>query len=300
MSMTYSSLIASKGSAGAIATWVSYDATKLDVVTIVDEAQPLIYSLLRTREMRTSMQFSMDVNNSYVALPARFLDPIGRIYFSSFNTTARHKDSNYIEQARTYEETSGTLGTNPFTTTNGSNTVSVALTSHGFSQASVFNTSGATAFNGVTIAGTFPITGITDANDFTIDISSLGTTPSGSGAGGGTAVDYLCDNLNDGIPQYWGIWDERIQFEMAFYQQSLCKLQYYQSLPLLSSTNLSNFLCTRYPSLLRTACMAAAADFMQDTEEYNKLYQRLVALVERTAVDNDGEMRGMELETLTP
>jgi hypothetical protein len=40
----------------------------------------------------------------------------------------------------------------------------------------------------------------------------------------------------------------------------------------------TNFITNRYPQLLRVACMAAA-DFMKDTEEYNKQFQRLVQMI---------------------
>ena len=78
MAMTYTSLIGSKGTAGAIATWTNY--TLLDVVTIVDEAQALIYSLLRTREMLSEYNFSMAANNSFIALN-RLSDGGAFVYF---------------------------------------------------------------------------------------------------------------------------------------------------------------------------------------------------------------------------
>ena len=67
-----------------------------------------------------------------------------------------------------------------------------------------------------------------DANDFTIDISILGTTPNAAGAGGGAAVSYTCDLLVVGSPYWWGIWDENIHFDQAFSQQTLCRLNYYK------------------------------------------------------------------------
>lgn len=299
MAMTYTSLVAAKGNAGSIANWVGY--TKLDIATVLDESQALIYSLLRVREMMTELSFAVSLNGAAIALPSRFLDPIGRIRLTSINTPIRHKDSGFVQQARNYDETSGTLGTNPFTTVSGSNSVTVALASNGFSQDSVFNTTGATAFNGVTISGTFPITAVaTDGNSFTIDISILGTTPSASGAGGGSAVAYICDDLVTGIPSWWGIWDEQIKFDVAFAQASLGKLQYYQSLPLLSSTVPTNFLTNRYPQLVRVATDAAAADFMKDDSEYTKAMTRLQAVVQRINVENDGQLRGIELDTDTP
>lgn len=300
MAMTYNTLVAAKGNSGAIATWVNY--TQLDIPVIVDESQALLYGegRFRAREMETELVFTMPVNGGYVALPARFLDPIGDLAVATYNSRIKHKDPGYVKDNRTYNETTGTLGANPFTTTNGSNTVSVALANHGFAQDSIFYTTGATAFNGVTISGTFPISAITDANDFTIDISTLGTTPNAAGAGGGSAATYVCDSLVVGNPYWWGIWDERIHFDQAFSQLSVCRLNYYQSLPLLSASNPTNFLTNRYPNLMRVACMAAAADFMKDTEEYGKQFGRLTQMIEKIAVENDMQNRGMILDPFIP
>jgi hypothetical protein len=295
MAMTYTSLSGAKSVSGALANWVDY--TLLDVPPIIDEAQTLLYSTLRCREMLTDIQFSIPLGGSSIALPARFLDPIGRIQMASVNIPIRHKDSNFVQTNRNWTETSGTLLANPFTTVLGSNFVTVTLANHGFNQGSVFNTTGATAFNGVTIAGTFDVTSIVDGNNFKIDIAVLGTTPTGAGSGGGSSAIYLCDNLVQGMPVWYGIWNERIHFDTAFTQQTLCKLQYYQSLPLLSSTNQTNFLTNRYPQLLRTACMTSAADFMKDDAEYQKGLTRLVAMIERVNVENEmGMTRGMELD----
>jgi len=298
MAMTYTSLTAPKGTAGSIMNWINY--SKLDIGTTVDEAQALIYSGLRTREMMTDVVFTMLANSSYFPLPARFLDPIGRMYMPNFNLSIRHKDADFIKVNRQFNATSGFLGANPYTTTNGSNTVSVFLTQHGFTQGSVFFSQGATAFNGATINGTFIVNGVTDANDFTIDITPLGTTPTGSGSGGGSNVTYNCDALVGAFPAWWGIWNENFYFDAAFLQQTDCHLQYYQSLPLLSSSNQSNFLTNRYPQLMRTACMAAAADFMKDDNEYAKLSQRLGAMVATISAENDMQYRGMELDTEVP
>lgn len=275
-------------------------STTTPVQAVLAEAQTLLYSMLRCREMMTETVFTMAVNASYIALPARFLDPIGRISVPSFNMRIRHKDSVYVQSNRNYNEQSGTLGASPFTTTSGSNTVSVALTNHGFTQDSVFNTSGATAFNGVTIAGTFPVNGITDANNFTIDITSLGATPNASSAGGGSSVAYICDVLTSGTPVFFGIWNERINFDQAFFQACVCRLQYYQSLPLLTSADQSNFLTTRYPQLFRLACQAAEANMKRDREGYDAIAADLARLVQVVNADNDMQYRGLELETDTP
>lgn len=304
MAMTWSSLIGPKTQAGSIALWTNYSL--LDSETILDEAQTLLYSeaRLRCREMMTDYVFTMPQYGAMVALPSGFLDPIGPINAASYNSQIRHKDSQYIQANRTYNETTGSLGTNPFTTTIGSVYVNVYLANHGFTQDSIFNVTGGTFTNGVTVNGTFPITAIVDANDFTIDITILGATPTAAGADGGSGCTYLCDALVAGNPYFWGIWTtsttEFIRFDQAFSQTTVCRLQYFQSLPLLSSTNQTNFLTNRYPKLMRIACMAAAAEFMKDDGEYQKWISRLQSATAMVEAENEMQYRGLELDPIIP
>jgi hypothetical protein len=293
--MTYTSLVADKNTAGSIARWVNY--SKLDADQILQEAQALLYSMLRTREMRTHFNFDMGVGSDRVGLPAGFLDPVGKIAMLGTGSKIEQRYQNFIQRRRTYTETTGPLSPNPFTTASGSNLVTVNLPNHGFSQGSTFFTAGATAFNGVTIAGTFDVTGIVDANDFTIDITPLGATPSASGAGGGSAATYICDNLVQGMPMYWGVWDETIFFDVAFSQQENCNLQFFKSLPLLAATNPTNFLTNRYPHLLRKACTAQAWDFLRNDTEYQKDVAALTALVEQANAEADLLYRGATFDT---
>lgn len=300
MAMTYSSLIAAKGTAGSLSNFLSYSKVTPEIPAILDESQALLYSLLRCREMLTKTRFTMTVGASSIALPSGFLDPIGRMYSMDYDMSFRHKEQAFVMENRNYTNSSGTLGTNPFTTTNGSNNVTVNLTGHGFNQESSFYTTGATAFNGVTITGTFDITSITDANNFVIDITSLGTAPSGSGAGGGAAVLYTVDNLIQGTPLFWAVWDEAVHFDQAFSIQTTCELPYFKSPALLSASNQSNFLTNRYPHLIRAAAQARAAAFMRDDETYARELQALTALTQSVSIENDMMYRGAEIETETP
>lgn len=296
--MDYTTLIAGKGVAGSLLNWVPY--TKLDQVTIVDEMQALLWGTLRVREMMTEYFFRIPAGNSEIVLPARFLDPIGEIWCPTLNTEFQHRDESVVKRRRTYTTTSGNLGASPFTTTNLSASVSVNLAGHGFNQGGVFTIAGATAVNGITPNGTFPITSITDVNNFVVDTTVLGTTASGAGSGGGSGATYSCDNLVQAFPRSWAIWNETIKFDGAFTQDCSCHLIYYQSLAKLSGTNTTNFLTNRYPQLVRTACQAAAADFMRDTEEYNKLVQRLTALASSIMVENEGFRRGSIIDVEIP
>lgn len=301
--MTYTSLVGDKNTAGSIARWVNY--AKLDADQILQEAQSLLYSMLRVREMRAEFNFNMAQGTAQLGLPARFLDPIGKISFLGTGAKAEQRYPNFIQRRRTYTETTGTLGNNPFTTVAGSTLVTVNLPSHGLSQGSTFFTAGATAFAGVTIAGTFDVTFLDDANNFFIDITPLGAVPTASGAGGGAAATYVADNLIQGTPLYWGIWSiaaqgttaEGIFFDTAFAQATNCNLQYFAALPLLSATNPTNFLTNRYPHLLRKACTAQAWDFMRNEAEYQKDVAALSALVEQVNAEGDLAFRGAAFET---
>lgn len=74
--------------------------------------------------------------------------------------------------------------TNPFTTTSGSTSVNVADSAHGRVAGDFADFSGATAVGGLTLNGEFLITGVVDANNFTIQAPSAAS--SGAGPGGGT------------------------------------------------------------------------------------------------------------------
>jgi len=98
----------------------------------------------------------------------------------------------YIESGGNLTDTtplrdSGTLGNDPFTTTNTSAIVTVADTAHGLTVSDILNYSGATAVGGITVDGEYTVTTVTDANTYTITHSSAAT----SGAtGGGASVLY--------------------------------------------------------------------------------------------------------------
>jgi len=299
VSTSYSTLVAPKGTSGAIANLVSY--TLLDIATVLDDAQLILFQYLRCREMRQEYVFSIPVGVSFVPLPANFLDPIGTIYVPTQNHRMTRKDESWIVRNRMYNDTTGTLLTvNPLTTTLGSSLVSVNFLSHGFNQGSRFYMSGATAVNGITPNGTFPIVAITDANDFVIDCSVLGATASASGSGGGSSISYVCDNIQQGTPQHWAIWGEQMQFDWAANLFLNCSLLFFQQPLPLSLTNQTNFATNRYANLLRTACKAAAADFMKDETEYQKQVQVLQGQIMRVSQQDDLQYRGMEIQTETP
>lgn len=300
MAMTYNTLTASKGSPGSILNWGSWG--KIDVFTIVDEAQFLLYESLRVREMKESWTFGFIANQASIPLPTRFLDPIGKIYDLTNQTSYDQLNESDILNARIYDTSlSGSLGSSPFTTTAGSGLVSVNQPSEVFSEGSSITIVGATALNGLTLNGTFPISSVTDTNDFVINVGGpTDTVASASGSGGGAAATYTGNNLIASSPTRWGVWSERIHLDCSMQNPAAMKLLFYRRPQLLSATNLTNFLTDRYPKLMRTACLAAVAEFMKDDPEYQKQVTALSALIQNTAIENDFIYRGAVLGTDTP
>lgn len=297
MPMSYTSLVASKGTAGSLMNWVNY--SKLDQETVLEEAQSLLYSLLRVREMKTTWVFGTTAGQSKVALPARYLDPIGEIRdVTNMRKITQLYDGN-VEDRRAYDTSfSGGFDADPFTTVLNSNLVAVELAGHDLSQESIITITEADAVGGVDLNGTWPVVSITNDDHFII---SLGDTVATSAAtGGGLLAEYSASKLIQGYPLAWAVYDEYLQFDSAFDRPAQCKMLYYRSPEPLSATNLTNWLTRRYPNLLRAACMAASAKYMKDTEEYNKHLAELTALVGSTNVENDLHMRGSDTGTDTP
>lgn len=94
---------------------------------------------------------------------------------------------------------SGTLGTDPFTTTSGSDIVTVNDTNHGRQTGDTVDFSGATAVGGITVDGEYIVQSIPDPDNFTIQHSSAASS---SATGGGASVSYsyeLSCGLLDGV-----------------------------------------------------------------------------------------------------
>lgn len=294
--MTYTSLVASKGATGSLANWVNY--TKLDTPAVLDEAQSLLFQLLRVREMRTEWTFGIAVGDSEIVLPARFLDPIGRLYDIKNGYPIKHRIETDIAGVRGYDNSlSGDFDTDPFTTTDASSLVSVELVGHTITQGSTITIEDADPVGGLDLNGTFPVVTITDADNLVIDTD---TEASSAAVGGGATAAYTANKLIAASPTRWGIFDEKLKLDCAMETASQFKMLYYRSPKPLSTTNLSNWLTNRYPKLLRVACMAAAADYMKDDTEYQKHLTALTALVGSTAAENDLQYRGAEFGTDTP
>lgn len=101
MTMTYTTLIADKTTAGSIKRWTNY--SQLDVEQVLEEAQALLYQTLRVREMRAEFSdLSLADGDSYKVLPSGFLDPIG-MYDKTNNIHLKLRTEDWMVRNRVYE-----------------------------------------------------------------------------------------------------------------------------------------------------------------------------------------------------
>lgn len=103
MAMTYSGLVADKGVNTSIPFRLNWSL--LPMADIMDDAQALIYSQLRVREMRATASLVLAQYDSEVALPEGYLDPLAM--FDEFNNEIHPFDERNLIRARGY--TAGVL-----------------------------------------------------------------------------------------------------------------------------------------------------------------------------------------------
>jgi hypothetical protein len=104
----------------------------------------------------------------------------------------------------------------------------------------------------------------------------------------------LQGNTDPYAPTYFGIWDEALQFDTASPEDVSLRLLFNRRLPYLGRQNQTNFLTTRYPNLIRSACLMFAADAIQDDAQYARWKQRTDEQISRANVEADLSMRGRD------
>lgn len=106
--MDYTSLVASKSTPGSIASWANYGLAPAS--DVLDDAQKLIYTLLRVREMMSDpTPLAWAQGASAIALPADFLDPID--VRDALGCKVRHKDWDGVANRRVIQ-TDGSVASN--------------------------------------------------------------------------------------------------------------------------------------------------------------------------------------------
>jgi hypothetical protein len=74
--------------------------------------------------------------------------------------------------------------------------------------------------------------------------------------------------LPEGRPSRWTIINEQITFDAQLDEAITARFWYYEIPTALSAANETNFLTSRFPTLLRRACMAFAYEFLKRPDEF--------------------------------
>lgn len=98
----------------------------------------------------------------------------------------------------------------------------------------------------------------------------------------------------EGIPSRFAIFDELLQFDVTANAAYTCKLLYYKTPTALSGANETNWLTTRYPRLLRVACLRAAADFMENMEKFGVYDRQVKEIIQEINVLDDLSLSGAD------
>jgi hypothetical protein len=111
---------------------------------------------------------------------------------------------------------------------------------------------------------------------------------------------YTSGVLQSGQPSIFAIFDEKMQFDFKFDTATTLYLPYFKQPALLAATsNETNFLTTRYPHVLRQACIVRAHAFMKNWTAYNTELPILSALIDTVSSRDDLSRSGADIDTET-
>lgn len=101
-------------------------------------------------------------------------------------------------------------------------------------------------------------------------------------------------NLFSGEPNSWTVLNDTLYTDVEASSDFSGMLLYYAQPEALSGTNETNFLTTRYPTMLRRACMKYAYEFMKDSERMQTEEILTLAAIEEANLTNELYRRTQE------
>lgn len=208
--MDYNSLIAPKGTAGSIANWLNYSDALLPLSDILEEAQALIYDMVRLRPMYGTRDLAVSAGEISIPAPDDMMDLV-RLY-DQYQMPLDALDQVSLETRR--------------------------------------------------------------------EKQSDGTWASGQ-------------------PAAYAIFDEAIQFDVQLDEAITFRLAAAFQPAFLGPTNTTNWLTKRYPHILRPACLAIAADFLNDQAKYDRYLNRLSGLLKTAQQSDDMAVMGMQVDVVS-
>jgi hypothetical protein len=112
----------------------------------------------------------------------------------------------------------------------------------------------------------------------------------------GDKREYDAAVLSSGTPRNYAIFEEALQFDLAYDAAATLKLIGFKSPTVLSLIAPTNFLTTRYPHILRSACLARAYNYRNSDERADKELSLLAAYIGKANAESDFTYRGLAAE----
>lgn len=105
--------------------------------------------------------------------------------------------------------------------------------------------------------------------------------------------------LDSGDPAYYAIYDEQIQFDCKTTTAWRARALFYKQPDPLSTSNETAWITTRYPHILRMACLATGARFANDDEVYAREQRLLEGKIEELNIQDEFSRRGQSTEVMS-
>jgi hypothetical protein len=102
--------------------------------------------------------------------------------------------------------------------------------------------------------------------------------------------------LPSGAPTYWTNIGGRFQFNTIADQNYTAKFMHYARPAALSVSNETNWLTTRYPTLLKRACMIFSSEARKEWSMMDRAEVRALADIDEIKRESDLALRGVELD----
>jgi hypothetical protein len=102
--------------------------------------------------------------------------------------------------------------------------------------------------------------------------------------------------LPEGPPTRWTVIDETIQFDHKADQAYTAKLAYFKTPTALSASNETNWLTSRYPTLIRRVCTMFAAEARKEYDLMDRSEIKALELIQEIRKESDLIYRGMEAD----
>jgi hypothetical protein len=107
---------------------------------------------------------------------------------------------------------------------------------------------------------------------------------------------YESGALITGTPYNFAIYGEAFQFDQAYAAAATLRLVGFKAPTVLSLAVPTNFLTTRYPHVLRSACLARAFSYRNSDERADKELTLLAAYIAKANSESDLTYRGLAAE----